>query len=98
MGLERKGFFMPFVREQSGGTPEFVKVFSGNTINGLIVGKKYLLSGAIVTITSGGTLIETHRTSNSAVSNYFIGYIIFEATDTSLVLAETSCGAICLIN
>ena len=79
-------------------TAEFVTLFNGNRINGLTIGKKYLLTGTVVAISSGGTVIENHGNANTSMSIYYLGYTLFEATSTSLVLAENGCGAICSID
>lgn len=82
----------------SGQTAEFITLFNGNRINGLTIGKKYLLTGTVVSISSGGTVIESHANANTSMSIYFLGYTLFKATSTSLVLVENGCGAICLID
>lgn len=86
MGLERKGFFMPFVREQSGGTlPTSLTQVQGTSLGGtgirftnLTVGGLYVTQGKIASIT-GATYIQKTET----LTNYMT-ICFFQPTATTV--------------
>ena len=87
MGLERKGFFMPFVREQSGGTPQFTE-HSGS----YVLGDIYIFTTARTgtnmpaTISSGATTILTKSFNFGSVT---VTTIVAEATASTITFQNS---------
>lgn len=76
MGLERKGFFMPFVREQSGGTPQLIENYNTSQIHTFTipVGHKKVLAIAIRNSNSSPTsLVEVRNCQYTEIQRGIIG-------------------------
>ena len=94
MGLERKGFFMPFVREQSGGTPEIsAGASSSATISSATIGNIYIYacqgSNSCPTIT-GGTIIAQNTFSTPVGQNWLGWVLVIKATSTTITMTHVA--------